>query len=156
MTTIPKHERADQLAEVLWDLWKIWHQRSHSETAPGAITSEQYWILRELGRRGQASVSELAKARGVTNSAITMATRKMQAQGWVSRTRTQENQRVVQISLTLVGKQLWHSIRTARRSALEWMVQDLSETDRSELFRLVSKIRDVTFKSGSEGVDSHT
>ncbi len=140
----------ENLSDALWNLWKVWHHRSQTVSEVRAVTPEQYWLLRELGHRRSATVTELASARGVTKSAITLATRKMQAQGWVRRIRLPENQRVVQIDLTEIGWSLWQTLRVGRRTVLAEMVRHLNDAERREFLRLTDKIRELSWNSESD------
>jgi len=150
MNTTRLHETAEPLSDALWDLWKIWHHRSQIAHGAQSVTAEQYWLLRQMGLSGTTTVTELARTRGVTKAAITIATRKMESLGWVNRRRESDNQRVVRLSLTDRGRALWQEIRRERQSILRDMVQQLSETEQQDLLRLVAKIKEMSWDQDLE------
>lgn len=127
----------DDLTDQLWSLWRLWTEQAH---APGGLSPEQYWILRTLTRSPGLSVSQLASLRGVTPAAITAATRRMEAQGWLRRERPEDNQRVVRLSSTPAGTALLNRVREERRAWLVRLLAALSPEEQRAAARLAAKV----------------
>jgi len=124
----------------LWHLWRTWSERSHRAIR---LTAEQYWILRTIGRDIEKSVSELAVLRGVTPSAMTIATRRMEESGWITRTRPAHNQRLVVIRLSEDGHQQWIKLRAERRLVLQEMMRTLSDEEQAILNHLLRRMQNL-------------
>src|SRR5690606_41477960 len=74
------------------------------EGLPNDITPEQLFILRYLKRNNDVSSSELADLLCVGKSTITSIISRMVNKGYVVRTPSQEDRRVVYLSLTEEGE----------------------------------------------------
>jgi DNA-binding MarR family transcriptional regulator len=131
-------ESIEALAETLWQLWRLWSERSNT---PEKLSPEQYWVLRTLEREVEMSVSGLAQLRGVTPSAISIATRRMESAGWVARRRPAENQRQVLVQLTERGRELWLRVSTERQRVLRMLLRTLSPDEQETLLRIAHKMR---------------
>jgi DNA-binding MarR family transcriptional regulator len=131
-------ESIEVLAETLWQLWRLWSERSNT---PEKLSPEQYWVLRTLEREVEMSVSGLAQLRGVTPSAISIATRRMESAGWVARRRPAENQRQVLVQLTERGRELWLRVSTERQRVLRMLLRTLSPDEQETLLRIAHKMR---------------
>ncbi|PSR20836.1 MAG: hypothetical protein C7B45_13180 [Sulfobacillus acidophilus] len=131
-------ESVEVLAENLWHLWRLWSERSNM---PEKLSPEQYWILRTLERETEMSISGLAKLRGVTPSAISIAARRMESAGWVTRRRPNQNQRQVLVQLTERGHALWLLVSMERQRVLRTLLRTLSPDEQQTLLRITHKMR---------------
>ena len=141
----------ETLAEDLWQMWRIWSERSNTQDR---ITAEQYWILRILEREASMTVSGLAKRRGVTPAAMTAATRRLEALGWVSRVRPPENQRKVLVALSDAGREVWMRVSTQRRRVLAHLLRAMTAEEQETLHRIANKMRTLLIpaKNGPENL----
>lgn len=73
---------------------------------PLGITYTQYIVFLALWEHDQLSVSELSKLLYLDSGTLTPLLKKMEAAGYVIRTRCPEDERVVKISLTEKGRAL--------------------------------------------------
>lgn len=142
-------ESIEVLAESLWQLWRLWSERSQT---PERLSAEQYWVLRTLEQEVEISVSGLAQRRGVSPSAISMATRRMEAQGWVARRRPSENQRQVLVRITERGRELWIKVSWERQRVLRTLLRTLSAEEQQTLMRIARKMRGVLQTDDSQPV----
>lgn len=129
--------RLEEISEGFWQVWRKWSETARQSVA---LSPEQYWILRTLARNGAHTVSALASMRGVTPSAMTIATRRMEDSGWITRTRPATNQRQVMIALSEDGHLLWKKMQTVRRTALQEMLQGLTKEEQDTLRYLLKKM----------------
>lgn len=139
MNVIPE-DLVDNLAEDLWQMWRIWSERSNTEDR---VTAEQYWILRMLEREPSMTVSGLAKRRGVTPAAMTAATRRLEAMGWVLRARPPENQRTVLVALSDRGREVWLRVSTERRRVMAHLLRAMTPDEQETLYRIAQKMRSL-------------
>lgn len=133
-------ELVEALAESLWQLWRLWNERSNS---PERLSAEQYWVLRTLERESGMTVSGLAALRGVTRAAMTIATQRMQASGWVERLRSADDQRQVIVRLTESGRSLWLKVSRERQRVLRSLLRTLSADEQDTLARVARKMREL-------------
>ena len=137
MTKTPD-DGIDALADTLWQLWRLWSERS---TTPKKFSAEQFWVLRPLERESALTVSALAERRGVTRPAMTIATQRMETAGWVARVRAPENHRHVVVTLTDSGRELWLRVSRERRRVLRELIRRITPEEQTILFRIAMKMR---------------
>lgn len=104
------------------------------------MTPQQYWLLRQLRDAGPLSTSELALALGVTPGSATVACKRLEKAGLVTRTRGEEDERVVRIALTEQGRAQIDALRQQRREALSAWLSVLSQREQEELQCLIKRL----------------
>ncbi len=127
---------SDQLVEDLFDLWR-WLRRMSNDIRQGEITREQFWLLHQLRRRGALSITDVAQALGVSQSTATTACKRLEGTGLITRTRSTEDERVVEVRLTELGLTTVEDWRRRRREAVADLLSPLSAEERTELQRLI-------------------
>lgn len=70
------------------------------------LTYTQYIIFLVLWEQDGISVSQLGEKLYLDSGTLTPLLKKMEAKGWIRRTRSDEDERVVKITLTRKGKEL--------------------------------------------------
>ncbi|HEV2235585.1 MAG TPA: MarR family transcriptional regulator [Ktedonobacterales bacterium] len=125
----------ERLTEELLTLGRILHPGRHAEMTP-----QQYWLLRHLQHHGPTSISELAKALGITAGTATVACQRLEKAAFVTRTRQAQDERVVQVALTEQGQALIQAWRTQRREALTHLLSVLDEDEQEELHGLIERL----------------
>jgi DNA-binding MarR family transcriptional regulator len=128
----------EALAENLWQVWRLWSERSNT---PEKLSAEQYWVLRILERESSMTVSGLAARRGVTRAAMSIATQRMESAGWVERVHSTEDQRQVLVGLTQKGRQLWLAVSRERQRVLRALLRSISPEEQETLHRIAAKMR---------------
>ena len=104
------------------------------------MTPQQYWLLRQLRDAGPLSTSELALALGVTPGSATVACKRLEKAGLVTRTRGEEDERVVRIALTEQGRAQIDALRRQRREDLSAWLGVLSLHEQEELQCLIKRL----------------
>jgi len=130
---------AREAAHALWDLWRLWKRHSRS-VHKGDRTFEQHFLLRRVARRGSITVSELASELGITPGAATVATRRLEKAGLLSKERSEVDQRVVTLRLTPAGKACLDELDSIRLNVLVSLLEPLDPDERMTLARLVQKV----------------
>ncbi|MBX6342046.1 MAG: MarR family transcriptional regulator [Thermomicrobiaceae bacterium] len=114
----------------------------------GEITPQQYWLLRQLWKRGPLSIGELAGTLGISQSSATTACQRLEKAGLVTRRRQAEDERVVQVALTAEGAERFAAWRQRRRAAIAELLGALSAAEQEQLQRLVERILDAAEEAG--------
>lgn len=142
--TETRDDSIEVLADSLWQLWRVWSERSNT---PEKLSAEQYWVLRALEREAPLTVSELARRRGITTAAMTIATQRLQSAGWVRRTR---DRRRVLIDLTGAGHGLWLRVSTERQQVLRALLRHISPEEQAVLSKVAMKMRGFLTQDGDK------
>lgn len=130
---------AREAAHALWDLWRLWKQRSRSRCR-GRWTFEQHFLLRRIARTGPMTVSQLADELGITPGAATIATRRLEKAGLLTKQRSHPDQRVVMLSLTPEGRASLDELDAMRLDVLTDLLRPLDDTERATLAALMRKV----------------
>jgi DNA-binding MarR family transcriptional regulator len=128
-----KAKRADthaRLVEVLSHLIKTLRTRLPSEVPGlGKVTADQLPILAELAGSGPSSMGELAAARGIALNSTTALVDRLVAAGLVERAHDDADRRVVRVTATDLGLELYTRLRDVRRAAFRAMLDELDDSD---------------------------
>ena len=107
---------------------------------PLGLTYTQYIVLLTLWESGCATVGDLCRKLYLDNGTITPLLKKMEEEGFIARSRSKQDERVVTVSVTETGWEL-------RQAAKEVPFQvggclPLSREDAYTLYRLLRKLID--------------
>ena len=119
---------------VIWQRW-----RSASPVRKGAITREQYWMLRTLMENGGMRVKDLASAIGCTAGSASVAVKRLERSGLVRRERSGNDERVVTVTLERQGAKKLDAWREEQLSAMAALFEPLNSTERRALHDLLGK-----------------
>ncbi len=139
----------EKLAEDLLTLWRILRGLSHP-VRRAEMTPEQYWLLRILNRAGSLSIGELATELGITTSSATVACKRLEKIGLLTRERQAEDERVVQVALTEQGLAQIDAWRQRKRESLTGLLSVLDQHEQQELQRLIERVLEAAGARGSE------
>lgn len=137
-----RQEELRRAVEVFWEtISPLWHRvRAHIRQVANeryGITVEQFHILRHI-RRGEGSVSELARAKRVSRAAISQAVDALVERGLIARTPNPADRRNIQLTLTTEGAKLLEAIFEETRG---WMMELLAPLSEEELHTLLSAMQ---------------
>ena len=138
----------DELVEDLFDLWRWLRNMSHS-IRENEVTPQQSWVLHQLRRREKLTIGEVAEALGVSQSSATTACKRLEISGWITKSRSADDERVVEVNLTEAGAIRVESWRQRRRQAVAELLAPLSTEERDEFQRLVERLLVIAETSGS-------
>lgn len=131
----------DQLIEDLFELWR-WLRQMSSAIREDEITQQQFWLLHQLRRQGTLSIGDVAAALGISQSTATTACKRLEASGLVTRTRRDDDERMVDVRLTEHGRGTVEGWRRRRREAVAELLTPLDEAERAQLQRLIERLLD--------------
>ena len=96
--------------------------------------------LDTLARTGACRMSELAEALRVDASTATRAVDRLAQRGWVTRERSPDDARVVQVALTEEGAAVQDGLLKRRRHAMEHIVGGFSTSELATLADLLERM----------------
>lgn len=134
----------EELAELAGQLRRMWHaivrgvhQPGHPEPAQG----QQYWVLGSL-IDGSRRMSDLAQCAQTSQASLTGIVDRLEERGLVERVRSQEDRRVVDVTLTADGREEMRRVEAKLLGSLDLALTPLSTKERRELLALIRLIAD--------------
>ena len=134
------------VGDLILALWQRW--RAASPVRRGAITREQYWILRTLMDNGDMRIKDLASAIGCTAGSASVAVKRMEKGRLVRRERGKKDERVVTVTLAKRGAKMLGTWRKEQLDSMDALFERLSQEERRNLRGLLEK----ALSRGGEGV----
>jgi len=128
---------SESISDLLMVLWQRW--RSASPVKRGAITREQYWILRMLSERGEMKIKDLASAMGCTPGSASVAVKRLERTGLVRRERGERDERVVTVTLAKRGAKKLDSWRGEQLAYMSALFEPLNVKEKRVLHDLLEK-----------------
>ena len=117
------------------------------------LSVPQFMILRRLAAQGPTTVSGLAQWIGVSKSAVTQLTQKLETQAWVSRSRDPTNQRQVWVTITQSGQGRVNAVRALQINIVRQAVAELSAEEQATIETLLAKLVASSAFDNVHGVD---
>ena len=139
-------EFADRMNEIMPILAKEFVRRHVSELYKGKITLPQCLILEFLRREGETKMTALAKFMNVSTAAMTGIVDRLVRSGYSVRARQLQDRRIVKIKLTTSGQELVRKFHAHKRAMLIHIFSRVSERDRRDYLRVLTRIRDILTK----------
>jgi DNA-binding MarR family transcriptional regulator len=112
------------------------------------LSGAQLFVLQQLRRAPASSVDELATRTLTDQSSVSVVVARLHARGLVTRRRSRDDGRRVEILLTARGRAL---LKRAPRPAQEKLVAGLAKMTSAEIARVATSLRLLVLKSGIAG-----
>ncbi|MGG0300485.1 MarR family transcriptional regulator [Bacillus albus] len=106
----------------------------------GYIPWNEFIVLRILNRTNKEMVSRVANELNVSNSHITAVTEKLINKGFVTRSRSMSDRRVVYLEITEQGKDLVAKMEGAKKQYLQERFSTLSEEEMNIMISISKKL----------------
>ena len=106
----------------------------------GYIPWNEFIVLRILNRTNKEMVSRVANELNVPNSHITAVTEKLINKGFVTRSRSTSDRRVVYLEITEQGKDLVAKMEDAKKQYLQERFSALSEDEMNVMISISKKL----------------
>ena len=106
----------------------------------GYIPWNEFIVLRILNRTNKEMVSRVANELDVSNSHITAVTEKLINKGFVTRSRSTSDRRVVYLEITEQGKDLVAKMEDAKKQYLQERFSTLSEDEMNVMISISKKL----------------
>jgi MarR family transcriptional regulator, 2-MHQ and catechol-resistance regulon repressor len=128
-------------------LWLVFMKAYHAMAgyATGSLRGSglgdsDFRVLEVLLHKGPLPVNAIGPKVHLTPGSISVAVDRLHARGLVSRADSETDRRVRMVDLTPAGRALIGNVFAAHETAMEDLVQVLSETEREELAELLRKL----------------
>jgi DNA-binding MarR family transcriptional regulator len=138
-------KRADIAFGQLEDsLKKVW-RKYHNYIVPGGsdLSPVQFYLLKFLNSRGTSTPSEVAGEFGITLGAVTGLIDRLLKTGLILRGRSEEDRRLVLISLTDGGKALIEIFERERAGKVSRLAERFGAADINTLAALLNRLEVV-------------
>ncbi|RYM06643.1 MarR family transcriptional regulator [Sporolactobacillus sp. THM7-7] len=104
------------------------------------VSGHEFIFLAHLARHQPEKVSDIAKKFEVTASYATMVVDKLIKKGVVHRERSQKDRRVVQLTMTDKGMDLFHTLKRERHTFIQRMFANINDEELRTLLDLLEKL----------------
>ena len=104
------------------------------------VTINDMHVIEAIGIGEQKNMTAVAKTLHITTGTLTISINSLVKKGYVARVRSEEDRRVVLISLTPKGKEAFLHHRHFHEQMIESIVEDLSEEEKVVLEKALRRI----------------
>jgi DNA-binding MarR family transcriptional regulator len=132
----------ESLPELFWSVARQLRESSKQALAPWDITPSQLRALRALHHHDTMRLSELSDHLHIAPRSATEVVDAVEGMGLVRRRPDPGDRRATLVELTEHGDGVLDAIHAARGSEAERVFGKLSETDRTDLARILRTLRD--------------
>lgn len=114
--------------------------RAEAIFAPNGISFVQWMALLKLSEGQAQTASDLCRAMCHDNGAVTRMLDQLEERGYVTRQRSVQDRRVVELALTAAGEQQVAALKPQFVEALNGLMDGFSKAEFAELTRLLNKL----------------
>ncbi len=139
---------ADQLLDGLFAIWRLM-RRAISTNQQSTLTLEQFWLLRQLWQQGPMTIGELAATLGITPGSVTIACKRLEKDGYVTRDRQAQDERVVLVALTPEANEILEVWLARRREVFARFLEQLEPGEQVDLMRMIERVLEVARSSNA-------
>ncbi len=136
----------DQLLDGLFAVWRVM-RRAITTNQMSGLTLEQFWLLRQLKQNGPMSVSELSTILGVTPGSVTLACKRLEKDGHVTRDRQAYDERIVRVALTPEAHTLVEAWLEHRREVFAHFLERLEPQEQEHIMQVIERVLEVANSS---------
>lgn len=122
------------------------------QTIDPDLTEDQYFVLRYIFQKGTCIPTELAEKFNVKKSAITAIINRLWEKGIVNRTRDEKDRRVVYLSLTTKGRELFITENNKILSKLCSVLESINKEELTQFVKMYEKLYHVIVKKNGENL----
>ena len=139
-TTTPLAELRRAFGELLAAERRL---RSRDRGAPGGLTFAQTIALVTIGKQGPTTAGDIARSSGLNPASITAMLDQLEEKQIVARTRSEQDRRVVEVTLTDEGWRLLEQRRAKWDSNWEAMFADADEGELLAAAKVMRRVREM-------------
>jgi DNA-binding MarR family transcriptional regulator len=111
------------------------------------LTNDQHYTLRYINQVGSCTSSELAEVFDVKKSAITAMITRMWEKGLIQRTRDENDRRVVYLTLTEKGNELYAKTEEKIHKLVESLITRFDQDEIQQFIETFEKLNKVLLES---------
>ncbi len=105
-----------------------------------SATANDMHVIEAIGMGKPKNMSSVAKSLSVTTGTLTISVNSLVKKGFVERTRSEQDRRVVLVSLTEKGKQVYRRHRRFHEELVESIVNRLDDDEKILLEKVLSNL----------------
>ncbi|MBO7515015.1 MAG: MarR family transcriptional regulator [Lachnospiraceae bacterium] len=106
------------------------------------ISNNDMHIIDAIGINKPQMVSEVARKMSVTQGTVNVAMNALERKGYINRNRSEEDRRVVLVSLTEKGVKAYHHHRDFHKNMMRAIVRDLNDEEKKALHHCLVHLED--------------
>lgn len=114
------------------------------------LTNDQHYILRYINRKEECTSSELAEVFHVKKSAITAMIERLWKKGFIQRTRDENDRRVVYLTLTAVGQELFHETELGINQLVGSLIKQFDQEEIETFMKTYEKLNRIILATKEE------
>lgn len=126
-------------------------RRQASEVCCGDLTLEQFQTMRSVDHSPRATIGSLSVEQKVDLSTMSRNVALLERNGYLLRTRSPDDARVVEVRLTASGRRALNTLRCSERDALRDIFDRISVGDRSRVLASLETLRSCLVPPNGEG-----
>ncbi|RLQ96634.1 MarR family winged helix-turn-helix transcriptional regulator [Falsibacillus albus] len=111
------------------------------------LTNDQHYILRYIEKKEVCTSTELAEVFEVKKSAITAIINRMWEKGLIQRNRDEKDRRVIYLTLSDEGKELFEKTETRIHKLVEHLIKQFDQHEIEQFIRTYEKLEHVIAES---------
>lgn len=104
------------------------------------VTSNDMHVMEAIGPEGAKNMTSVARELEVTTGTLTISVNSLVKKGYVNRTRSEEDRRVVLISLSEKGQKAYLHHRRFHEEMIEAVLKELTGEEQQALEKALSKL----------------
>lgn len=104
------------------------------------VTTNDMHVIEAIGMEGAKNMTSVARSLEVTTGTLTIAVNGLVKKGYVDRARSEEDRRVVLISLSEKGRRAYLHHRRFHERMIDSVVEELSEDEQQVLGKALTKL----------------
>lgn len=104
------------------------------------VTTNDMHVIEAIGTGEPKNMTSVARALSVTTGTLTISVNGLVKKGFVERSRSEEDRRVVLVSLTAKGKRAYDHHRQFHDEMIQAIVEELSEDEKQVLVKALSRM----------------
>ncbi|MFE8702816.1 MarR family winged helix-turn-helix transcriptional regulator [Cytobacillus sp. FJAT-54145] len=117
------------------------------------LTSDQHYVLRYINQVGSCTSSELAEQFDVKKSAITAIITRMWEKGLIQRKRDKDDRRVVYLTLTEKGNELFKETEKRIHKLVESLINQFDINEINQFIETFEKLNQVLIETKDHKVE---
>jgi DNA-binding MarR family transcriptional regulator len=131
----------DRFAELLSHVARAVTRRQASEVCCGDLTLEQFQTMRVVESSERATIGSLSSEQRVDLSTMSRNISVLERNGYLMRTRSDDDARIVLVTLTAKGKRALDTLRCSERDVLMDVFDRLPAAERPTVLKSLGTLR---------------
>lgn len=126
---VAKELLLDELKALMDNFFYSIKRKFHCNKGDYPVAEGQFFLMFILWEHGRYKVTDISHRLGITAGAVTAMTDKLVEMGFIRRERSEEDRRIVWLSLTEKGRQVVKKVQDSRFEQIRNIFRNLSEDE---------------------------